>query len=170
MPKITYGARLVITHVNTGAHLHSHPFNYTHPGSSGLQQVTAYGGTDNNNIWIAVSYALRPNGQNLKLKHELTGGFLHSQAGIRAPVTSTQQEVACQVIGDKTCEWRLDIVGGQPGDLWITDQPFRLVHALSGNALHSHPLALPAWGFGQQEVTAYGGGDSNDYWTATITT
>src|SRR3982751_2777117 len=54
---IKCGDRLRITHVATGAHLHSHTRNYEHPGTSGQQQITAYSGTDYNDIWIEIGRA-----------------------------------------------------------------------------------------------------------------
>jgi dolichyl-phosphate-mannose--protein O-mannosyl transferase len=47
----TYGDVVNIKHVLTNTHLHSHAIAYGHPQSSGQQQVTAYGGADDNDLW-----------------------------------------------------------------------------------------------------------------------
>lgn len=45
-----YGDIVKIKHVLTNTHLHSHAINYGHPNSSGQQQVTAFGGADDNDF------------------------------------------------------------------------------------------------------------------------
>ena len=44
------GVRLRLTHVNTGKALHSHPSEYT----PSQQEVTCFGGRDDNDYWEAV--------------------------------------------------------------------------------------------------------------------
>ena len=46
---ICYGMVIKIKHQKTNWHLHSHAINY--PGGSRQQQVTCYGGNDDNDLW-----------------------------------------------------------------------------------------------------------------------
>lgn len=46
-----YSDVVKIKHVLTNTHLHSHAISFGHPQSSGQQQVTAYGGADDNDLW-----------------------------------------------------------------------------------------------------------------------
>ena len=56
--------------------------------------------------------------------------------------------------GDANDFWRVEIEGGKEGDrLQTLRSKFRLFHALQSCSLFSHPVQLPDWGFGQQEVT-----------------
>ena len=170
--EIKCGDTLRITHVATGAHLHSHPYNYGHPRTSGQQQVTAYQGTDYNDLWIVQSScgAAVKNGDQIKLEHAVTKRRLHSHPNIPAPITQAQQEVTGWGGGtttDKNDLWKVEVEGG---GAWTTDKQVRLIHVATNAALHSHPnISHPQWTMGQQEVTAYAGRDQNDFWKAAIT-
>jgi dolichyl-phosphate-mannose--protein O-mannosyl transferase len=71
MTEINNGDTLRITHVATGTHLHSHPYNYGHPGTSGQQQITAYYRTDYNDLWIVRPPCTSPvrDGRIIRLEH-----------------------------------------------------------------------------------------------------
>lgn len=170
--EIKCGDTLRITHVTTGAHLHSHPINYGHPHTSGQQQVTAYAGTDSNDLWIVRSPCTNQvkNGDQIRLEHAATKRYLHSHPNIPAPVTQSQQEVTGWGGGATTDQndlWKVEVEGG---GVWTTDKQVRLIHVATNAALHSHPnISHPQWTSGQQEVTAYAGRDNNDFWKATAT-
>lgn len=158
---LVYGAFVSLKHIVTGKFLHSHAVNY--PGGSGQQQVTCYGGDNDENAWLVKGahgeWCTRgkpvENGSILRLQHMATGKNLHSH-GTRSPCTG-QQEVTGygdDGNGDGNDNWRVEYEGDK----------FRLIHASSNHALHSHNIALPAECFGQQEVTSYSGRDDNDFW------
>lgn len=173
---VRYGTAFRLRHLMTGRALHSHPHNWAHPGGSGQQQVTCYGGGDYNDEWRvkgadAASPAPRPggvvkSGDVVRLEHVATRRNLHSHAGFPSPVTG-QQEVTCfgtDGVGDGNDDWRVEVDGG--GD-WLAGSRVRLIHTGTDVALHSHAgQSSTAWTFGQQEVTGYAGRDDNDWWSA----
>ena len=57
---VSTGDTVKLSHVWTGLTLHSHDLPYTHPGSDGLQQVTCFGGSDDNDRWLLVGTAGTP--------------------------------------------------------------------------------------------------------------
>jgi dolichyl-phosphate-mannose--protein O-mannosyl transferase len=156
-----------------GRTLHSHAFNYGHPGSSGQQQVTAFEGADDNDWWRVKG----PDGQSedfqqgqpiangdvVRLQHAATARNLHSHAGFPSPVTG-QQEVTCfgeNGIGDGNDNWRVETGGGA----WQGNRRIKLIHVPTDCALHSHSGHSHAqWTRGQQEVTCYQWRDDNDWW------
>lgn len=174
---VRYGATLRLTHSATGCHLHSHPFRYGHPGTSGQQQVTCFAGTDDNDLWRVKG----PDGQAedfragepvrhgdlVRLEHLATRRNLHSHSGFPSPVTG-QQEVTCfgeRGIGDGNDTWRVETDAAVP---WASGTHIRLIHIPTDHALHSHAgFAHPQWTMGQQEVTGFPGRDDNDLWFAT---
>ncbi|MBV6429016.1 MAG: hypothetical protein KIPDCIKN_03553 [Haliscomenobacter sp.] len=169
-----YGDIVKIKHVLTNTHLHSHAINYGHPNSSGQQQVTAFGGADDNDYWvIKAGHGMNSrsgsinHGDVIRLEHYLTRRNLHSHAGIPSPV-SGQQEVTCfgdNGNGDSNDNWRIEIEGG---GAWSSNQRVRLIHVNTNHALHSHAgWSHPDWTAGQQEVTGFGGRDDNDWWLLT---
>lgn len=172
-----YGATIRLKHLPTVGGLHSHPHNYGHPGSSGQQQITAYGGIDYNDYWRLKGAHGSPNGfragqpiihgEVIRLEHVATTRNLHSHIDVPSPVTG-QQEVTCFGLngsGDENDNWRVEVEGGGP---WTFGKRARLIHVLSGHALHSHAgYSHPQWTMGQQEVTCYAGRDDNDWWYLT---
>jgi hypothetical protein len=148
-------------HENTKMSLHSHGINY--PKGSHQQEVTGYWGRDGNDMWFVNRIGNSENprfhhGDIITLSHALTGCNLHSHH-IVSPV-SKQQEVSAYCGRDSNDYWRLDTMGQK---YWSSGNRFRLFHVNTGFSLHSHNLRLP-FGSHQQEVTAYKGRDSNDYW------
>jgi dolichyl-phosphate-mannose--protein O-mannosyl transferase len=171
----TYGDVITIQHVATSQRLHSHPFNYEHPQTSGQQQITAYNGAlDLNDYWMIKGAhanvadlnkkAVKDN-DIIRLEHLATGKNLHSHSGRPSPVTK-QQEVTCfgiNGIGDTNDDWKIQIEGG---GAWEKGKKIRLVHVNTGYRLHSHTGQSHAqWTKGQQEVTAYSRQDDNDFWS-----
>jgi hypothetical protein len=171
---VRYGTTFKLRHAATDCSLHSHPISYGHPGSSGQQQVTCFGGADDNDLWRVKASNGQPGGARsgqpvehgdiVRLEHVATRRNLHSHQGISSPV-SGQQEVSCYGqfgVGDENDDWCVDIAGG---GRWEAGTLLRLVHVATNAALHSHRgYAHPVWTMGQQEVTAYAGRDSNDLW------
>lgn len=167
-----YSSIVRLQHVNTHCRLHSHAINYQHPGTSGQQQVTCFGGRDDNDDWVIVgphgsekSYRSGEpihNGDIVRLEHRLTQRNLHSHGGIASP-SSRQQEVTAfgYGAGDSNDNWRVELVSGS--DL-VRGSSFRLIHVNTNHALHSHSGHSTRWTEFQQEVTGFGGRDSNDLW------
>ncbi|KAI7866959.1 Dolichyl-phosphate-mannose-protein mannosyltransferase-domain-containing protein [Spinellus fusiger] len=177
---VVYGSRVIIRHLATqGGYLHSH--NASYPLGSKQQQVTLYPHHDINNVWIIRKMdSTVPSdkgdilgsdhrwlewvrhGDIIRLEHEATQPHkLHSH-DVRAPVTDYDyhREVSGYGFpnyeGDANDYWRVDILEPHhPKDshLEAMHSKFRLVHIAQNCALFSHQVALPEWGFGQQEVT-----------------
>jgi dolichyl-phosphate-mannose--protein O-mannosyl transferase len=173
---IRIGDTIRLLHQLTGCALHAHNTEYSHPGSSKQHQVTASGGQDSNDYWVVRAQQgmgdetrrgrrVR-NGDIIRLTHQNTRRNLHSHAGVSSPV-SGQQEVTAfggDGVGDTNDNWRFDIPGG---GTWTEDVPVRLIHVLSGAALHSHRgIEHPLYTSGQQEVTGFTQRDENDLWIA----
>lgn len=169
-----YGDIVKIKHVLTNTHLHSHAINYGHPQSSGQQQITAFGSSDDNDLWVIKPEhgndsrrGIVHHGDVIRLEHYLTHRNLHSHAGIPSPVTS-QQEVTGfgnNGMGDTNDNWRIET---QNGGNWALNQRIRLIHVNTNYALHSHAgFYHPDWTANQQEVTCFGGRDDNDLWMLT---
>ena len=168
--RLTYGATIKLSHVFTGRTLHSHALNYGHSGTSGQQQVTAFEGADDNDLWRIKTAHGQPdrNGQPvrggdvIRLEHVLTRRNLHSHSGHPSPVTR-QQEVTCfgnGGQGDGNDNWKVELSGD-----WFAKQRLRLVHVATNHALHSHAgPSHPQHTAGQQEVTGFSGRDDNDWW------
>ncbi len=171
---VTYGSTVKIGHVLSGLTLHSHALSYGHPRSSGQQQVTCFGGADDNDLWrvkgphgTAPGHAAgRPlrNGDTIRLEHVATGRNLHTHAGFPSPV-SGQQELTCfgnRGVGDANDDWRVEV---DRTAQWGARNRVRLVHVQTRVALHSHlGLSHPQWTAGQQEATGYTHRDDNDWW------
>jgi dolichyl-phosphate-mannose--protein O-mannosyl transferase len=169
-----YGQVVKLSHPLTGQTLHSHALNYGHAGTSGQQQVTAFAGYDDNDLWrikgphgqAATFKQGQPvqHGDIIRLEHVLTQRNLHSHGGIPSPVTR-QQEVTCFGSwgnGDSNDNWRVEIAGGGAVGL---GRRMRLIHVNTNHALHSHAgWSHPQWTANQQEVTGFGGRDDNDWW------
>ena len=173
---IRQGMVVKMRHQATGCALHSHRIPYSHPGTSGQQQVTCFAGGDDNDLWMLKG----PHGQNtpqtygqqikhgdvVRLEHVATGRNLHSHGGISSPLTGQQEVTAFGINGngDFNDNWCVEVDGAGP---WTTDRAVRLIHVATGVALHSHAgWSDPVFTTGQQEVTGFAGRDSNDFWYA----
>ena len=167
-----YGRTIKAVHRNTGRTLHSHPINYSHPNSSKQQQVTCFGGLDDNDWWRIKGAHGTPAGHKadqpvlhgdvVRLEHVLTKRNLHSHGGFPSPITN-QQEVTCfgtNGIGDGNDDWRVEV---EDGGQWAYGKWVRLIHVNTSHALHSHePYTHPTYTAGQQEVTGFPSRDDND--------
>ncbi|PWN19306.1 PMT-domain-containing protein [Microstroma glucosiphilum] len=104
-------------------------------------------------------------GMEIRLVHRKTDKRLHSHEPHRPPVTESdfQNEVTAYgfpgFAGDANDNWKVEIEYATGGDSEASNRVrslrtiFRLRHTLTGCYLFSHKIALPDWGFGQQEVT-----------------
>lgn len=164
---VSTGDTVKLSHVWTGLTLHSHDLPYTHPGSDGLQQVTCFAGSDDNDRWLLVGTDGTPAGTGLRdgsvvrLRHVSTGRWLRSAAGVRSPL-SRQQQVSASDTADASADWRVEVVDARP---WTAGARVRLVHVATDAALHSHRASDPRLTAGQQEVTGFRERDVNDWWT-----
>src|SRR4051794_20300558 len=169
------GSWIELTHVRTGKFLHSHPFNYAHPGSSGQQQVTCDGppGDEGDRWRVRVAHGANEHtawdqpitdGMVVRLEHIVTHRNLHSHVNHPSPVTH-QQEVTCfgsNGMGDTNDNWRVELAGTGALEAGST---IRLIHVNTNVALHSHVGFSHAVNTrGEQEVTGYVGRDDNDLW------
>lgn len=104
-------------------------------------------------------------GMEIRLVHKSTDKRLHSHDSHRPPVTESdyQNEVTGYGFpgfgGDANDNFHVEIAQGDKSDKLSSSRvralrtQFRLRHTLTGCYLFSHKIALPDWGFSQQEVT-----------------
>lgn len=169
MPReVAYGAQITLkNHRTGGAYLHSHWHLYPEGLGARQQQVTTYSHKDDNNNWIIKKYDQEPdlknktvelvrNGDMVRLEHIVTTRNLHSHKE-PAPVTKRHYQVTCygeNGTGDANDVWKIEVVGGSPGEVVHTvTSKLKLIHYLTGCALHSHNKQLPKWGYEQMEVS-----------------
>ncbi|EEQ37193.1 Dolichyl-phosphate-mannose-protein mannosyltransferase family protein [Clavispora lusitaniae] len=170
--------------------LHSH--NHRYPEGSQQQQVTTYGYKDNNNEFL-IEFDLQTSltekkfatledeekqsdfvsdfetlvkdGDTIRLRHAVTGCFLHSHS-IPAHISTGHYEVSCYGgvdIPDDKDDWVVEIEAQyeSPSPAFADEDPellhpissnFRLRHKVLGCYLATTGYAYPAWGFQQGEV------------------
>jgi dolichyl-phosphate-mannose--protein O-mannosyl transferase len=173
---VSYREVIRLKHAATGYWLHSHAINYTHPWTSGQQQITLFEGTNRDDYWVikgphgmleTYKEGQRlENGDIIRLEHLATKRNLHSHRNNPSPVTGQQEATAFgdNGIGDTNDNWRIEVEG--EGEWQITKR-VRLIHVNTGQALHSHAGAYhDSFPTGQQEVTCFSGRDDNDWWYA----
>ncbi|XP_035213092.1 protein O-mannosyl-transferase 2-like isoform X1 [Stegodyphus dumicola] len=182
MPRdVAYGAIVTLkNHRTGGGYLHSHWHLYPEGIGARQQQVTAYSHKDENNKWLIKKFDSEPdssaeapvelvkNGDLIRLEHVVTRRNLHSHKEV-APITKRHQQVSCygeNGTGDANDVWRLEIVGiDERVTVATVTSKFRIIHYLTGCALHSHSKQLPKWGYEQMEVTCNPNvRDSNNFW------
>lgn len=116
-------------------------------------------------------------GSKLTLKNMgYGGGLLHSHVQTY-PTGSQQQQVTCYHYKDTNNEWTVtptwedgDYDANAPIRFLNDGDTIRLIHAMTGRNLHSHPVQAPVTAQ-NHEVSCYGNatiGDSNDYWIVEI--
>jgi hypothetical protein len=108
---VPYGVPVNIVHVGTGLFLHSHN---GHPSpATGQQEVTCYGGADQNNHWaiksVDNSYGTLQGGAIVHITHNATGKRLHSHTEkFHLGNGDHQQEVTCHgAHNDANDNWRI---------------------------------------------------------------
>ena len=160
---VSTGDTVKLSHAWTGLTLHSHPLVYTHPGTDGQQQVTCFGGADDNDNWLVVGDAAGvplKHGSVVRLRHHRTGGWLHSRSGVPSPISHQQQVSA---VDDGSLDtWRVQLE--HPGP-WLAGSRVRLVHVPTGTFLHSHHGSDPTFTAGQQETSTVKTRDPDTFWT-----
>jgi len=167
---VAYGGVLRMKNsIIAGTYLHSHHHLYPPGVGARHQQVTTYGFTDNNNLWLVkresgpTSMATESgkldwvrNGDLIRLEHKPTQRNLHSHR-MPAPVTVRHFQVTGygkNGSGDVNDVWRLHIPGARQGEVLQTlRHEFQLVHNRVGCLLTTTKKHLPKWGFDQDEIT-----------------
>ncbi|KNC98481.1 uncharacterized protein SPPG_06181 [Spizellomyces punctatus DAOM BR117] len=178
--ELAYGSKVTLkNNGHGGGLLHSHVQRY--PTGSEQQQVTCYHHKDSNNDWIITKpwgeekqsgfgdeIEFVKDGDLIRLVHAQTGRNLHSHS-VKAPVTTSQNEVSCygnSTLGDANDLWKVekvdDMVDRQSPRIRSLTTRFRLRHNLQGCLLRSHAVSLPQWGFKQAEVVCQKNGDPNN--------
>ncbi|KAG5514032.1 hypothetical protein PMAC_000654 [Pneumocystis sp. 'macacae'] len=180
---VRYGSKVTIRHFgSSGGYLHSHPHLY--PAGSKQQQVTLYLYEDINNDWLITdsghdsleSSSSILDGSIVRLYHLETDKRLHSH-DIRPSLSDTdwQNEVSGYgykgFVGDNNDLFKIEIDKSrsytQESKISVRaiQTRFRLIHVSTGCALFSNDINLPAWGYGQIEVTcAKNGIVENSLW------
>ena len=114
--------------------------------------------------WDTLEPQYLKDGAVVRMFHTVTDRRLHSH-DVRPPVTEAdwQNEASCYGYagfnGDANDFFKIEIVKSMSDGveakkrLRTIETKFRLVHLMTGCALFSHKVKLPAWGFEQQEVT-----------------
>lgn len=169
---IRYGVPIKLVHNSSHMVLHSHDHNLS--TGSHHQEVTGYKNRDDNDWWVVkgpdgngpwnceIGAPVR-NYQIIRLEHLASGKNLHSEGGVESP-SSHQQEICAfgeHGTGDANDNWRIEIEGQGENVIWLGGHQFRLIHANTDHALHSHKSHKIR---NQQEVTGYRGRDHNDIW------
>ena len=171
---LVYGQRIILQHINSNVHLHSHGINFIHEEGSGLQEVTGFTATDltdPNDVWIveACSDQLSAvgsvgNNEIIRLRHEATGKYLHSDSAFKSPI-SMLQEVSCTMPGDDNDaldHWKMELVNAHR--YVSVDDTIRLHHVASKGKLMTVCDVLLK-GHSQQEITVnIGGSNDNELW------
>ncbi|XP_041070513.1 protein O-mannosyl-transferase 2 isoform X4 [Carcharodon carcharias] len=168
MPEyIAYGSVITVKNVRTaGGYLHSHWHLYPEGIGARQQQVTAYLHKDNNNLWIVRKPEQASDtgdtiqhirhGDVFRLEHKETSRNMHSHQH-EAPLTKKHFQVTGYGIngtGDSNDFWRIEVVGGQNGDLIkVLRSKIRFIHVATGCVLYSSGKSLPKWGWEQVEVS-----------------
>ncbi|KAI7831049.1 Dolichyl-phosphate-mannose-protein mannosyltransferase-domain-containing protein [Kickxella alabastrina] len=172
---VFYGSeiRLRTTNARSG-YLHSHAHLWQHSKGSGQQQVTIYGHADANNLWVVepsfnrtVDESKGPvpvrGGETIRLKHKITGKYLHSHDK-RPAMTSSDTKFELSgygfkdFAGDSNDDFTLEILAGDsrhPGSeeqLQAIYSRFRLIHRNLQCAVYNSRKKLPKWAFEQIEV------------------
>ena len=139
------GDTVKLSHVWTGLTLHSHDLPYTHPGTDGLQQVTCFGGSDDNDRWLLVGTAGTPAGTALRdgsvvrLRHVSTGRWLRSAPASRRR-SRTSSRSAPSDTADASADWRVEVIDDRP---WTAGARVRLVHVATGRRAALPPRLRP---------------------------
>ncbi|ODN04599.1 Protein O-mannosyl-transferase 2, partial [Orchesella cincta] len=172
MPReVAYGAIVSLKSQRTGGgYLHSHWHLYPEGVGAKQQQITTYAHKDENNKWIIKKFdeaapkldnetapiELIKNGDLIRLEHLVTKRNLHSHR-LPAPVTKKQWQVTGygeNGTGDANDVWRIDVVGGKPGDsINVVSSRLRFIHQLQNCILSGTGKQLPKWAYEQMEVS-----------------
>ncbi|XP_006819012.1 protein O-mannosyl-transferase 2-like, partial [Saccoglossus kowalevskii] len=126
--------------------------------------ITAYTHKDDNNKWLIKKFDsdednsvdLVKNGDLIRLEHLQTRRNLHSHKE-PAPITKKHYQVTGygeNGLGDANDIWKIEIIDGpDKTHIKTVRTKMRLIHFITGCALHSHSKTLPKWGWEQLEVS-----------------
>jgi glucan-binding YG repeat protein len=161
--QVLAGRRVKIIHWNTKKVLHSHGSRYN--TGSREQEVTGYWTRDDNDwFYVDVVSGGVVNGGVISLRHQSTGRSIFIDNGQRSPA-SNQLECSTRPRNgsDERFNFRIEMNNSWFGDnnLRIGDL-IRLINVGTNAALHSH--GINNYVSQQQEVTGFGGRDTNDLW------
>lgn len=180
---VTAGSTISLRHYNTrGGYLHSHEHNYQ-TGSQQQQITLYGHLDENNDFKIepvdikegdnktltglnGTILSLLGNRDKIRLRHVITGKRLHVSPDFKPPISELdyQHEVSGflnddnEEIGPED-DWEIlinyDYTKNQEAkdNLIALETKFQLYNSKAHCYLFSHPVSLPEWGFGQQEVT-----------------
>ncbi|MBI5296600.1 MAG: hypothetical protein HY869_14070 [Chloroflexi bacterium] len=176
---VKYRDTIRLLHSKTNVALHSHNIDYSHEGSSKQQQVTGFGGMDENDYWIVKGAHGRDeffnkgtpvkNNDIIRLEHLNTRKNLHSHPGYTSPLTQQQEVTAFSPenngIGNLDDNWQIEAENGED---WTVGDKIRLIHSRTKVALHSHPVGSKELTSDQQEVTGFSKRNEDDFWIAEI--
>jgi len=170
-PAMLYGTNITLKAVDLNVYLHSHrdryPLRYKDDRvSSQGQQVTGYPHPDANNFWQLIpadGVFTKADGtprevkhdEHIRLLHCMTNGFLVTH-DVASSLTATNMEMTIEPNHTHRVDattWVLGLENGKADTVWksITHN-LRLTNLQHSVAIHPYKLALPDWGFGQQEI------------------
>ena len=179
---IYYGDVIKINHNNTNRRLHSHNIKSNHrvfwfkfvwwrfrwgwkcKKEPSYNEVSCFGGYDDNDWWIITSATNKTgmvwNGDIIRLKHQSTGKYLTFRNDYRSATTNQG------FVGSGGIAGRWVIKNRYNNNTNITLNNIITFRASNNTGnLHSHGRRYKCWGSSrQQEVTLFGGWDSNDNW------
>ncbi|KAJ2065245.1 hypothetical protein GGI17_000501 [Coemansia sp. S146] len=172
---VFYGSEIRMRSSNAqSGYLHSHTHNWQHEKGSGQQQITIYGHADENNIWVVepafnttVDSSSGPvpvkTGETVRLRHKITGKFLHSHDK-RPALSSDDQKFELSgygfpgFAGDTNDDFRVEILSGDKNEagsdvrVQAIYSRFRLIHRNLQCAVYNSRKKLPKWAFEQTEA------------------
>jgi hypothetical protein len=139
--------------------------NIVEIGSAAYATYNSYDGATSRQV--RNEPGLVQDGQTIVILHKLTGKSLHSHT-IDYTTGSKQQEVTGYDKRDDNDKWTINHFNrGLVGTGFRDSDVVTLVHKITNKTLHSHDITSPVTG--QQEVSAFGGRDTNDNWRLEIT-
>lgn len=170
---VIWGSVVRLKHKNTGKYIATADEKYTHFRTSGQPAAYATDGKNDSQLWIikgrhaadrwnvSFNYPVR-RGDIIRLENLKTGRNLHSHGWIPSPASNQQEVTTLGTNGvcDSNDNWRVDWVSGGSRGVMVAGSVIRLVHQNTNHALHSHTNMW--FREGKQEVTSFGGRDSND--------
>lgn len=139
------------------------PFTISVPSG---QQVTGYPHNDTNNNWVIMPTKVLPetgrgrvarNNDVIQLFHPGTNSYLMTH-DVASPLTTTNQEFTTWPLADLATRYndttfKIILNEGHEGEPWKTKSGwFKFQHIPTGVNLQIGDMALPDWGYKQQEV------------------
>jgi dolichyl-phosphate-mannose--protein O-mannosyl transferase len=170
---LLYDDILVIAHTSNRNSLHSHHLDYQ--TGSGHQQVTAFGGRDDNDNWIIKGK--HESGKKhkhtgevkyndvIRLKHAFSKKYLSIHTGHAAPVSTDYQEVCAAKKKHDEVNWVIEPAEEYGSESWNPQHEIRLRHEATGLYLHISPNNFDLGnGDSQGEIYAAEKSETSDRW------